>query len=86
MFAAALDQSLNGTRWTAELLANFLYNGPPEDRPPGMPTTDWRDAFNATTQIMKLLSNFLGVRVHFIFIFQEWYNLSVLVFLCISFK
>ncbi|XP_062240484.1 phospholipid-transporting ATPase ABCA1-like [Platichthys flesus] len=60
VFAAALDQRLNGTGWTAELLDNFLYNGPPEDRPPGMPTSDWRDAFNATTQILKLLSNFLG--------------------------
>ncbi|KAM9836585.1 phospholipid-transporting ATPase ABCA1 [Aulostomus maculatus] len=60
VFAAALNQRLNGTRWTAELLANFLYNGPPENRPPGMPTYDWRDAYNATTEVMKLLSNFLG--------------------------
>nr|XP_019951227.1 PREDICTED: ATP-binding cassette sub-family A member 1-like isoform X1 [Paralichthys olivaceus]XP_019951229.1 PREDICTED: ATP-binding cassette sub-family A member 1-like isoform X1 [Paralichthys olivaceus]XP_019951230.1 PREDICTED: ATP-binding cassette sub-family A member 1-like isoform X1 [Paralichthys olivaceus] len=60
VFAAALNQRLSGTGWTAELLANFLYNGPPEDRPPGMPLTDWRDAYNATTQILKLLSNFLG--------------------------
>uniref|UniRef100_A0A3B4X364 P-type phospholipid transporter n=1 Tax=Seriola lalandi dorsalis TaxID=1841481 RepID=A0A3B4X364_SERLL len=41
-------------------LANFLYNGPPEDRPPGMPPYDWRDVYNTTTQILKLLSNFLG--------------------------
>uniref|UniRef100_UPI003AADC61F phospholipid-transporting ATPase ABCA1-like n=1 Tax=Centroberyx gerrardi TaxID=166262 RepID=UPI003AADC61F len=60
LFAAALDQRLNGTRWTAELLANFLYNGPPEDRPVGMPPYDWRDAYNATTQILALLSKFLG--------------------------
>ncbi|KAG7243353.1 hypothetical protein INR49_011809 [Caranx melampygus] len=60
VFAAVLNQRLNGTGWTAELLANFLYNGPPEDRPPGMPPYDWRDAYNATSQILKLLSNFLG--------------------------
>ncbi|KAL7375204.1 hypothetical protein ABVT39_013723 [Epinephelus coioides] len=60
VFAAALDQRLNGTGWTAELLANFLYNGPPEDRPPGMPAYDWRDAYNTTTEMLKLLSNFLG--------------------------
>ncbi|XP_070711035.1 phospholipid-transporting ATPase ABCA1-like [Pempheris klunzingeri] len=60
VFAAILDQRLNGTGWTAELLANFLYNGPPEDRPPGMPPRDWRDVYNTTTQILKLVSNALG--------------------------
>uniref|UniRef100_A0A665XDU4 P-type phospholipid transporter n=1 Tax=Echeneis naucrates TaxID=173247 RepID=A0A665XDU4_ECHNA len=47
-------------RWTAEQLANSLYNGPPEDRPPGMLSFDWRDVYNATTKTLKLLSNFLG--------------------------
>ncbi|XP_044040431.1 phospholipid-transporting ATPase ABCA1-like isoform X2 [Siniperca chuatsi] len=60
VFAAVLNQRLNSTGWTAELLANFLYNGPPEDRPPGMPPYDWRDVYNTTTQTLKLLSNFLG--------------------------
>ncbi|KAF7655143.1 hypothetical protein LDENG_00060470, partial [Lucifuga dentata] len=60
VFAALLNQRLNGTGWTAELLANFLYNGPPEDRPVGMPPYDWRDMYNATTQILQLLSKFLG--------------------------
>lgn len=71
MFAALLDQRLNGTGWTAQQLANFLYNGPPEDRPPGTPPYDWRDVYNATTQILKLLSTFLGVCDHsFIYLFQ----------------
>uniref|UniRef100_A0A8D3AFJ7 P-type phospholipid transporter n=1 Tax=Scophthalmus maximus TaxID=52904 RepID=A0A8D3AFJ7_SCOMX len=30
------------------------------DRPPGTPPYDWRDVYNATTQILKLLSTFLG--------------------------
>ncbi|KAM6909437.1 phospholipid-transporting ATPase ABCA1 [Xenentodon cancila] len=60
VFAAALNQRLNGTGWTAKLLANYLYNGPPEDRPPGTPASDWRDVYNATTEILKVLSNFLG--------------------------
>uniref|UniRef100_A0A4W6E1W5 P-type phospholipid transporter n=1 Tax=Lates calcarifer TaxID=8187 RepID=A0A4W6E1W5_LATCA len=60
VFAALLNQRLSGTGLTAELLANFLYNGPPEDRPPGMPPNDWRDAYNATSQILNLLSNALG--------------------------
>ncbi|CAJ1086292.1 LOW QUALITY PROTEIN: phospholipid-transporting ATPase ABCA1-like [Xyrichtys novacula] len=60
VFAAALNQRLSDTGWTAKQLANFLYNGPPEDRPQGMPPRDWRDVYNTTTQILKLLSNFLG--------------------------
>ncbi|XP_031707233.1 phospholipid-transporting ATPase ABCA1 isoform X1 [Anarrhichthys ocellatus] len=60
VFAAALNQRLNSTGWTGELLANFLYNGPPEDRPPGMPPYDWRNAYNTTSKIWKLLSDFLG--------------------------
>ncbi|XP_028284635.1 ATP-binding cassette sub-family A member 1 isoform X2 [Parambassis ranga] len=58
--AALLNQPLRGTGWTAELLANFLYNGPPEDRPPGMPPYDWRDVYNTSTQVLKLLSTFIG--------------------------
>uniref|UniRef100_A0A665XFV1 P-type phospholipid transporter n=1 Tax=Echeneis naucrates TaxID=173247 RepID=A0A665XFV1_ECHNA len=60
VFAALLNQRLSGTGWTAEQLANSLYNGPPEDRPPGMLSFDWRDVYNATTKTLKLLSNFLG--------------------------
>uniref|UniRef100_A0A8C7D5T6 P-type phospholipid transporter n=1 Tax=Oncorhynchus kisutch TaxID=8019 RepID=A0A8C7D5T6_ONCKI len=60
VFAAALNHGLEGTRWTEELLANFLYNGPPEDRPAGMPPNDWRDLFNATSQILDLLKKFIG--------------------------
>uniref|UniRef100_A0A8D3DFF3 ABC transporter domain-containing protein n=1 Tax=Scophthalmus maximus TaxID=52904 RepID=A0A8D3DFF3_SCOMX len=63
VFAALLDQRLNGTGWTAQQLANFLYNGPPEDRPPGTPPYDWRDVYNATTQILKLLSTFLALEL-----------------------
>uniref|UniRef100_A0A3P9ATS2 P-type phospholipid transporter n=1 Tax=Maylandia zebra TaxID=106582 RepID=A0A3P9ATS2_9CICH len=48
-----------GPRWTPVLLANFLYNGPPEDRPPGMPPSDWRNVYNSTSEMLKLLSTFL---------------------------
>jgi hypothetical protein len=61
VFVALLNQRLKGTRWTAELLANFLYNGPPEGRPTGMPPNDWRNAFNTTSQILDLLKKFIGV-------------------------
>uniref|UniRef100_A0A4W5LHE4 ABC transporter domain-containing protein n=1 Tax=Hucho hucho TaxID=62062 RepID=A0A4W5LHE4_9TELE len=51
---------LPGLVWTEELLANFLYNRPPEDRPAGMPPNDWRDVFNSTSQILDLLKKFIG--------------------------
>uniref|UniRef100_A0A4W5LI12 ABC transporter domain-containing protein n=1 Tax=Hucho hucho TaxID=62062 RepID=A0A4W5LI12_9TELE len=60
VFAAALNHGLKGTSWTEELLANFLYNRPPEDRPAGMPPNDWRDVFNSTSQILDLLKKFIG--------------------------
>ncbi|XP_027894445.1 ATP-binding cassette sub-family A member 1 isoform X1 [Xiphophorus couchianus] len=60
IFAAALNQRLIGTGWTAGLLENFLYNGAPEDRSPGMPPYNWRDVYNSTTEILKLLSDFLN--------------------------
>uniref|UniRef100_A0A669BJS1 P-type phospholipid transporter n=1 Tax=Oreochromis niloticus TaxID=8128 RepID=A0A669BJS1_ORENI len=44
---------------SSQLLANFLYNGPPEDRPPGMPPSDWRNVYNSTSEMLKLLSTFL---------------------------
>ncbi|XP_054656668.1 phospholipid-transporting ATPase ABCA1-like isoform X9 [Dunckerocampus dactyliophorus] len=60
MFAAVLDQRLNGTGLTSALIANFLYNGPPEGRPADMPPYDWRNFYNTTTQMLQFLSDFLG--------------------------
>uniref|UniRef100_A0A3Q1K4G3 ABC transporter domain-containing protein n=1 Tax=Anabas testudineus TaxID=64144 RepID=A0A3Q1K4G3_ANATE len=45
---------------TIRRLADFLYNGPLDDRPPNMSAYNWRDVYNATSQILRLLSNFLG--------------------------
>uniref|UniRef100_A0A8C6U8H6 P-type phospholipid transporter n=1 Tax=Neogobius melanostomus TaxID=47308 RepID=A0A8C6U8H6_9GOBI len=44
----------------ADFIANFLYNGLPEDRPPNMPNYDWRDLYQSVTQMLKLFSKFLG--------------------------
>ncbi|XP_046904791.1 phospholipid-transporting ATPase ABCA1-like isoform X1 [Hypomesus transpacificus] len=60
LVAVSLNQQLTGSRWSAEQLANFLYNGPPEERPAGMPPSDWRDMFNATSQVLQLLKQFIG--------------------------
>nr|XP_014349980.1 PREDICTED: ATP-binding cassette sub-family A member 1-like isoform X2 [Latimeria chalumnae] len=58
--AAVVDDSLNGTGWSAEHIANFLYNGPPENRHPDMPAYDWRDVYNYTTSAIQKLTQFLG--------------------------
>ncbi|XP_061107852.1 phospholipid-transporting ATPase ABCA1-like [Conger conger] len=62
VFAPALNLQLSeaDSDWTAESLANFLYNGPPEDRPPGMPANDWRDVYNSTSELLEMLSQFIG--------------------------
>ncbi|XP_072314586.1 phospholipid-transporting ATPase ABCA1-like [Eucyclogobius newberryi] len=60
VFSELIDQRLRGSGWTAELLANFLYNGPPEDRPPDMPNNDWRELYLSVTQILSFLSKLLG--------------------------
>lgn len=62
-FTAALNPQLSRAHLTTEALANFLYNGPPEDRPPGMPAYDWRNAFNSTSEALLMLAQFVGVRV-----------------------
>ncbi|XP_066576495.1 phospholipid-transporting ATPase ABCA1 [Amia ocellicauda] len=58
--ATLLNLQINGTGWTAERLSNFLYNGPPEGRRPGMPTYDWRNSFNYTSEALRTLTQFLG--------------------------
>nr|XP_055026150.1 phospholipid-transporting ATPase ABCA1 isoform X1 [Misgurnus anguillicaudatus] len=59
VFAAVLDQRLQGTGLSSALIANFLFNGPESERPPGMPPFDWRNVFNATTQAAEQLTQIL---------------------------
>ncbi|XP_059891813.1 phospholipid-transporting ATPase ABCA1 [Gadus macrocephalus] len=60
VFAAFLDQQLNGTGLTSALIAGFLYNGPPQERPPGGPQSDWRDVYRAAGQAAAMFSQLLG--------------------------
>uniref|UniRef100_A0A8C5F8I5 ABC transporter domain-containing protein n=1 Tax=Gadus morhua TaxID=8049 RepID=A0A8C5F8I5_GADMO len=60
VFAAFLDQQLNGTGLSSALIAGFLYNGPPEERPPGGPQSDWRDVYRAAGQAAAMFSQLLG--------------------------
>ncbi|CAL8327347.1 unnamed protein product [Lota lota] len=60
LFAAGLDQQLNVQGLTSKLIAGFLYNGPPTERPPGVPDYDWRDAHSAAGQMLAMVSKLLG--------------------------
>uniref|UniRef100_A0A8D2AMA5 ATP binding cassette subfamily A member 4 n=1 Tax=Sciurus vulgaris TaxID=55149 RepID=A0A8D2AMA5_SCIVU len=44
---------------TAEVLLNFLYNGPPENRAAGMINFDWRDIFNIADRSLRLVNQYL---------------------------
>uniref|UniRef100_I3LWC8 ATP binding cassette subfamily A member 4 n=1 Tax=Ictidomys tridecemlineatus TaxID=43179 RepID=I3LWC8_ICTTR len=44
---------------TAEILLNFLYKGPPENRADGMTNFDWRDIFNITDRSLRLVNQHL---------------------------
>ncbi|KAM4805394.1 retinal-specific phospholipid-transporting ATPase ABCA4 [Urocitellus parryii] len=44
---------------TAEVLLNFLYKGPPENRADGMTNFDWRDIFNITDRSLRLVNQYL---------------------------
>ncbi|XP_062865086.1 phospholipid-transporting ATPase ABCA1 [Trichomycterus rosablanca] len=58
-FATALDQQLQGSKLSAGLIANFLFNGEEKDRPPVFPSFDWRNVFNAISQIARLIKQFM---------------------------
>ncbi|KAM9449520.1 phospholipid-transporting ATPase ABCA1 isoform 1-T2 [Clarias gariepinus] len=60
IFSAALDQSLNGSRLSSKIIANFLFNGEEKDRPAGMPAFDWRNVFNTTSQVARLIKQVMG--------------------------
>ncbi|XP_069482200.1 phospholipid-transporting ATPase ABCA1-like isoform X2 [Ambystoma mexicanum] len=60
VLSALIDIQLNGTGWTAKSIANYLYNGPPEMRPSGASTYDWRDSYNYSTNAIRTMSKFLG--------------------------
>uniref|UniRef100_A0A8C5ABB2 ABC transporter domain-containing protein n=1 Tax=Gadus morhua TaxID=8049 RepID=A0A8C5ABB2_GADMO len=47
-------------RKPSALIAGFLYNGPPEERPPGGPQSDWRDVYRAAGQAAAMFSQLLG--------------------------
>ncbi|XP_053533603.1 phospholipid-transporting ATPase ABCA1 isoform X1 [Ictalurus punctatus] len=60
LILAVLDQQLNGNGLSSALIANFLFNGDEKDRPAGMPAFDWRNVFNTTSQVARLIKQVMG--------------------------
>uniref|UniRef100_A0AAQ4S8C3 P-type phospholipid transporter n=1 Tax=Gasterosteus aculeatus aculeatus TaxID=481459 RepID=A0AAQ4S8C3_GASAC len=53
-----IDRSLEEAPFSSKHILNFLYNGPPEDRPAELPDFDWRDLFNLTDRFIRMLNQY----------------------------
>ncbi|XP_044195655.1 retinal-specific phospholipid-transporting ATPase ABCA4a [Thunnus albacares] len=53
-----IDRSLEEAPFSSKHILNFLYNGPPEDRPADLPDFDWRDIFNLTDRVIRMLNQY----------------------------
>ncbi|KAF3836110.1 hypothetical protein F7725_028668 [Dissostichus mawsoni] len=53
-----IDRSLEESPLSSKHILNFLYNGPPEDRPADVPEFDWRDIFNVTDRVIQMLNQY----------------------------
>uniref|UniRef100_W5MN10 ATP-binding cassette, sub-family A (ABC1), member 4b n=1 Tax=Lepisosteus oculatus TaxID=7918 RepID=W5MN10_LEPOC len=53
-----IDRNLEDTELSSKDILNFLYNGPPEDRPEDMPEFDWRNIFNLTDQVIRMFNDY----------------------------
>uniref|UniRef100_A0A8C2IYY7 P-type phospholipid transporter n=1 Tax=Cyprinus carpio TaxID=7962 RepID=A0A8C2IYY7_CYPCA len=53
-----INKGLKDTSFTGQHILNFLYNGPDEDRAQDMPNFDWRNIFNMTDQVIRLINRY----------------------------
>ncbi|XP_041823569.1 retinal-specific phospholipid-transporting ATPase ABCA4-like [Melanotaenia boesemani] len=53
-----IDRSLENAPFSSKHILNFLHNGPSEDRPDDMPNFDWRDIFNLTDRVIRMLNQY----------------------------
>ncbi|KAM9332939.1 retinal-specific phospholipid-transporting ATPase ABCA4a [Pholidichthys leucotaenia] len=53
-----IDRSLEMAPFSSKHILNFLHNGPPEDRPDGVPDFDWRDIFNLMDRVIRMLNQY----------------------------
>lgn len=60
-----IDRTLDDAPFSSKHILNFLHNGPPEDRPTDMPNFDWRDVFNLTDRVIRMLNQYGDVSGHY---------------------
>ncbi|KAG7487527.1 hypothetical protein MATL_G00024490 [Megalops atlanticus] len=53
-----IDKSLEGTQFSSKHVLNFLYTGPPGDRPYDMPNFDWRNIFTLADRVLRSLNQY----------------------------
>lgn len=53
-----IDRTLEEAPFSSKHILNFLHNGPPEDRPADVPDFDWRDIFNLTDRVIRMLNQY----------------------------
>lgn len=44
--------------FSSKHILNFLHSGPPEERPDDVPDFDWRDIFNLTDRVIRMLNQY----------------------------
>uniref|UniRef100_A0A8C6TIK3 P-type phospholipid transporter n=1 Tax=Neogobius melanostomus TaxID=47308 RepID=A0A8C6TIK3_9GOBI len=53
-----IDRSFEEAPFSSKHILNILYNGPPEERPADVPNFDWRDVFNLTDRVIRMLNQY----------------------------
>uniref|UniRef100_A0A3P9BZ87 P-type phospholipid transporter n=1 Tax=Maylandia zebra TaxID=106582 RepID=A0A3P9BZ87_9CICH len=53
-----IDRSLEMAPFSSKHILNFLHSGPPEERPDDVPDFDWRDIFNLTDRVIRMLNQY----------------------------
>uniref|UniRef100_UPI0037E6FBBE retinal-specific phospholipid-transporting ATPase ABCA4a n=1 Tax=Semicossyphus pulcher TaxID=241346 RepID=UPI0037E6FBBE len=53
-----IDRTLEKAPFSSKHILNFLHNGPPEDRAADVPEFDWRDIFNLTDRVIRMLNQY----------------------------
>lgn len=53
-----IDRTLADAPFSSRHVLNFLHSGTPEERQPDMPNFDWRDVFNLTDRVIRILNQY----------------------------
>ncbi|KAM9713003.1 retinal-specific phospholipid-transporting ATPase ABCA4a isoform 3-T3 [Menidia menidia] len=53
-----IDRRLEDVSFSSKHILNFLHNGPPDERPYNTPNFDWRNIFNLTDRVIRMLNQY----------------------------